>query len=115
MVLFLILFIIVAAAIVLISLFAPEKLPWSKPHLILDRREIEPIKIEPVTRQPIIMEGLAEPESDFSISFEENVARLENIIGEKNRLIEKLQRELTAERSHRTEFEKVKAILDEEI
>ncbi len=67
--------------------------------------------------QPVVIEGLAEPESesDFNVSLEENVLRLETILNEKNKTIERLQRELVAERSHRGEFEKVKSILDEEI
>lgn len=114
MIFFFILVILLIAAYVLISLFAPQTLPWYRPHLILDRNDslrVEPTRI----KQPVIMEGLAEPESDFNISLEENVTRLEGILNEKNRMIEKLQKELTAEKAHRGEFEKVKAIMDEEI
>ena len=108
--------IIVVAVIVLISLFAPEKLPWYRPHLVIEKiQKIEPVNIQEITRPPVVMEGLAEPESDFNISLDENVARLETILLEKNQTIEKLQRELAAEKSHRGEFEKIKAILDEEI
>ena len=115
MIFFFILAILILAAYVLISLLAPQTLPWYRPHLILERHE-PPHNANPVpTRQPLIMEGLVEPESDFNMSLEENVARLESILHEKNRAIEKLQRELTAERSHRQEFEKVKAIMDGEI
>ena len=108
--------IIVVAVIVLLSLFAPEKLPWYRPHLILEKAtKVEPIKTQEIVQQPMVMEGLAEPESDFHISLDENVARLETILFEKNTIIEKLQRELAAEKTHRGEFEKIKAILDEEI
>ncbi len=115
MIFFFILVILLLAAYVLISLFAPETLPWYRPHLILERPEPSAPAPSVVTRQPYIMEGLAEPDGDFRLSLEENVARLEAILHEKNRTIEKLQRELTAEKSHRGEFEKVKAIMDQEI
>ena len=114
MILFFILAILLIGAYVLVALFAPEALPWYRPHLILERPEPVP-HAEPVARQPYVMEGLAEPESDFRVSLEENVTRLETILYEKNRTIEKLQKELLAERSHRQEFEKVKAIMDQEI
>lgn len=115
MVFFLILLIFIVATIVLISLFALQSLPWYRPSLILEKNEMGPVKLRPVTRQPMVMEGLAEPENDFHVSLEENVARLETMLNEKNRMIEKLQKQLAAEKIHRVEFEKVKAILDEEI
>ena len=115
MVFFFILLIIVVAAIVLISLFSPQSLPWYRPHLVLSRSEIEELPAQPVARQPVVMEGLAEPESDFNVPLEENIARLEGVLHEKNRTIEKLQKELAVEKSHRLEFEKIKAILDGEI
>lgn len=116
MVLILILIIVALTCLTLISLFAPHQLPWYKPSLVLDSSsDLQPIKVEPVARPPVIIEGLAEPENDFHVSLEDNVAKLEIIINEKNRLIEKLQKGLAAYRSHREEFEKVKSILDEEI
>ncbi len=41
--------------------------------------------------------------------------KFERLLLEKNRMIDRLQRELEAERSHRLEFEKIKELLDEEI
>ena len=68
-------------------------------------------------RQPMIMEGLAEPELEISMdpSAQEKVVRLESILLEKNVTIEKLQKQIAAEKSHRDEFEKLKILLDEEI
>ena len=41
--------------------------------------------------------------------------KFERLLLEKNRMIDRLQRDLKAERSHRLEFEKVKELLSEEI
>ncbi|MEI7999295.1 MAG: hypothetical protein WCH62_07325 [Candidatus Omnitrophota bacterium] len=115
MVIFFILLVLILAALILISLFSPQKLPWYRPHLNFKTSEFELSERRSVSRQSAGMEGAVEPEGDFNIPLEENVARLENILNEKNRFIERLQRELAAEKGHRTEFEKVKAILDDEI
>jgi hypothetical protein len=111
MIFFFVLTILSTAAIVLISLFAPHKLPWYRPSLILT----SPIHRE-VYKQPIIVEGLAELEEEsFDISAQEKVAKLEAILLEKNTAIEKLQKQLTAEKSNRADFEKVQNVLNEEI
>ena len=115
MIVFFLLLILLTALVVLINLFNPKILPWYRPSLILGKSEISPI-IEPKPkRRPIVLEGLHEPDENFRLSLEENISRLEMILGEKNIMIEKLQRELTAEKSHRLEFEKVKELLDDEI
>ncbi len=44
-----------------------------------------------------------------------NTEKLERLLLEKNKLIERLQRELEAERLHRLEFEKVREMLNDEI
>ncbi len=41
--------------------------------------------------------------------------KFERLLLEKNRLIDRLQKQVEAERSHRLEFEKVKELLSEEI
>ena len=41
--------------------------------------------------------------------------KFERLLSEKNQLIDRLQKQVEAERSHRLEFEKVKELLDEEI
>ena len=116
MVIFLLLVIFSLAGVVLISLFSPQSLPWYHPPLILDKSEMVTMPApQTIIHRPVVMEGLAEPEDDFELPVEENVSRLESILHEKNRTIERLQRELAAEKSHRGEFEKVKSILDDEI
>ena len=116
--LFLLLILCIAAVIVLISLFAPHQLPWYRPHLMLSQGEIIPIKPVPAARkQPMVMEGLVGVESneEDNISLRDKAGRLESILLEKNVTIEKLQKQLLAEKSHREEFEKIRALLDEEI
>ena len=41
--------------------------------------------------------------------------KFERLLSEKNQLIDRLEKQVEAERSHRLEFEKVKELLDEEI
>ena len=117
MILFFVLLISIITVIVLLSLFEPRALPWYKPHLMLTSSEIEPIRTPMVHKQPLIMEGLVdpEPERNRDISSKEKVDRLENILIEKNIAIDKLQKQVAAEKSHRTEFAKVQKILEEEI
>jgi hypothetical protein len=112
MVFFFILAIILIALIVLVSIFAPHKLPWYRPHLVLNPSEIELMQ-KPI-QHPVVIEGLVEPERR-SISLEDQVLKLESILTEKNRAIEKLQKQVTAERNYREEFDKLKTILDKEI
>ena len=90
---FLILLIFIVAIIVLISLFAPQSLSWYRQLLVLEKKKGD----------------------DFHVPLEENTTKLEAMLSEKNRTIEKLQKQLVTEESHRAEFEKVKTILDEEI
>ena len=45
----------------------------------------------------------------------ETASSLDHLLLEKNRLIERLENEVRAERGHRTEFEAIKILLDEEI
>ena len=115
MILFFILVSVISAIIILLYLLAPQTLPWYRPHLRLTSSEIESIAVQTVSKRPIIMEGLAEPDKNFDISLQEKVTRLENILAEKNVTLEKLQKQLVAEKSHRVEFEKVQTLLNEEI
>jgi len=120
MILFFVLSILILSTIVVISLFAPEKLPWYRPHLMLNPQASDFVKVKPLVsaiRQPIIIEGLAdpEPEKTMDLSAQEKIARLENMLIEKNATIEKLQKQVIGEKASRVEFEKVKALLDEEI
>jgi hypothetical protein len=88
-------------------------LPWYRPHLILSSSEMQPISQKP--RQPVVMEGLAEIEKEPNPDLIEQISKLESILLEKNRSIERLEKKLKAEWANRLEFEKVKNILDEEI
>jgi hypothetical protein len=117
MILFFLFVITIAAIIILMSLFAPHMLPWYRPHLILNPSEMQPLTTTIIRKQPIIIEGLAEfeIEGNGNISLEEKESRLDHILIEKNSMIEKLQKQLIAEKSHRLEFEKVKGLLDKEI
>ena len=117
MVFFFILFIFASAIIVLISLFTPHLMPWYRPHLVLTASQGPTIQGQAAVKQPIIMEGLAEPQEakSLDISLEEKTSRLENILIEKNIAIDKLQKQLIAEKSHRGEFEKVQLVLNEKI
>ncbi len=108
---FVIVFIFGLSAILLITLFAPEILPWFKPHLILERSEIKREPKPPAIQKPQVMEGLIEQDIEFNISLKEKIERLEVILHEKNKILEKLQTQLDAEREHRHEFEKVREML----
>jgi hypothetical protein len=116
MILFFVLAILTAAVVVLFSLFAPHKLPWYRPRLALNSHSAEMVRVQ-IPRQPIVMEGLASPEEETRLdpTLQEKVSRLETILLEKNTLIEKLQKQVVAEKSLREDFDKVKALLDEEI
>lgn len=116
MVLILVLIIVTLTCLIFISLFAPRQLPWYKPSLVLgSESDIQSVKVDRRSLSPVLSEGLAEPEGDFHIPLEEQMLKLGTIISEKNRLIEKLRKELAVYHSHREEFEKIKSILEEEI
>jgi hypothetical protein len=114
MIFFFIISILFLAVIVLLNLFIPHKLPWYRPNLILHPSEI-PFQSQSVHRQPVILEGLAEPEEEEDLDLRKQVENLDKILQEKNRKIEQLNRKLKAEISHREDFEKVKTIMEEEL
>ncbi|MBF0489919.1 MAG: hypothetical protein HQL15_04800 [Candidatus Omnitrophica bacterium] len=114
MILIFVLMILVAAILVLIYMLAPQIFPWYRPHLILNSSEMQSIRVQ---RRPMVMEGLIDHEFERNVDMnaEDKVARLETILVEKNRSIEKLQKQLMAEKAHRQEFENLRMLLDEEI
>ena len=113
---FLIFIIFILAAYVILTLFIPQKLPWYRPHLILSKSEMTEMPPMPtVVKQPLILEGLAEPEDELRMSAKDQVARLESILLDKNRTIERLQRELLVEKEGRSGLETLKVILEKEI
>src|SRR3569623_1646948 len=111
---FFVFMIAVAGAIVLVSLFAPHKLPWYRPQLILNPSQMS---IHAPVIQPILDDflGVQLPKDSIEIALEGKILKLETILSEKNTAIEKLQKQLSAERSHRTEFEKIQDLLNNEI
>ena len=116
MILFFLLVVVILTIVVLLSLFVPHKLPWYRPHLVLSSSEVTMIQPQTVSRQPMVMEGLVEPDKiDLDVSSQEKIDRLENILIEKTALVEKLQKQVLAEKSHRTEFEKVQTLLEGEV
>ena len=98
----------------------PLSLPWPwqwpRPRL-LDEDNIALRPKVPVAPEPVLPEAIDLPvdPQDMPIPLTVKAEKLEVLLLEKNRLIDRLQNELEAERSHRQEFEKVKDLLDEEI
>ena len=112
---FLIFIIFVLGIIVLISLFAPQSLPWYRPHLILSSSEMITIKEPASIPKPVFVNHHVDVEDENNAALKEKVARLESILVEKNRTLEKLQKEYSAQKEHRFEFEKVQLLLEQEI
>lgn len=115
MILFLIFIILILGIIVLISLFAPHKLPWYRPHLIISSSEITPMDQPVAISKVMLEEKLVSSDVEFKLSLKEQVSKLEIILGEKNRLIEKLQKELSSQKDQRFEFDKVQSLLNQQI
>jgi hypothetical protein len=117
MTLFFVVMIAFAGAIVLISLFAPHKLPWYRPHLILNSSQFS-VGTQTMPQQPNLLESFLSPEipdESLEIALEGKILKLETMLTEKNTVIEKIQKQLAAERTHRQEFEKIQSLLNEEI
>jgi hypothetical protein len=118
MTLFFVMMIGVAGAVVLISLFAPHKLPWYRPHLILNSSQFA-VGTDVMPQQSSLLENFLIPEApdeeSLEIALEGKILKLETILTEKNLTIDKLQRQIAAEKSHRHEFEKIQEILNGEI
>lgn len=85
--------------------------PWRKPHLRAD--------LEPPAQIVVDAPRLHEPESSkYSMNPAtplEKINKLEALLLEKNKVIDRLQTQIDNERQTRLEFENVKSIMDEEI
>ena len=71
------------------------------------------ISVVPVSGLPDPIDAPMDPEPPASLA--QRLEKVERLLLEKNTLIDRLQGEVEAERSHRLEFEKVRSLLDEEI
>lgn len=125
--LFIFILIIGCGGFVAFRLLAPEmyltldrskiNFPWSKgAKLIPDAVSIVPVAPESIKMEelpvaidlPVQQDELLEPVVDKTI-------KLEALLYEKNKAIERLTQELDAEKAHRQEFEKVKDVMTQEI
>ncbi len=112
MMIFLFIIITVTASLVLFRLLAPEMyvrlssrprlhFPWVRPHLVVE-------ELPPAIDLPMQPDEMPVPVTG-------KLDKMDALLLEKNKLIDRMQTELEAERSHRLEFEKVRSIMDEEI
>ncbi len=71
----------------------------------------------PAAPVPVLPDAIDLPmdAQEMPMSLTAKAAKVELLLLEKNKLIDRLQSDLEAERSHRQEFEKVKALLDDQI
>ena len=100
----------------LLSGDAPWPWRWPRPHL-LDEDDIALRPQAPAAPVPVLPEAIDLPvdPQDMPIPLTVKAEKIELLLLEKNKTIDRLQSDLEAERSHRQEFEKVKDLLDEEI
>jgi|GEM_PF-3034316 len=85
--------------------------PWNRAHLLSE----EPPKYYPdIDSLPTAIDTPMQQE-DMPVPISEKLEKMERLLLEKNKAIDRIQTRLEAELSHRREFEKVKTILDEEI
>ncbi len=90
------------------------KFLWRKPHLRPDVSHTHVVVDAPSIDISKPIEDA--PQEEFlSNSMDEKIDKLEVLLYEKNKIIDRLQSQLDSERSHRKEFDNVKAIMDEEI
>ena len=84
--------------------------PWSRPHLLEEPSAHIPVvdHLPPAIDLPLQTEEMSVPAA-------EKITKVEILLLEKNRLLDRLQKQLEAERSHRAEFEKVKEVMEGEI
>ena len=118
LVLFLLVAVIFAVLITFRLLSGDQPWPWQWPRpRLLDEDNIVLRPKIPVAPEPVLPEAIDLPvdPQDMPIPLTVKAEKLELLLLEKNKLIDRLQSELEAERSHRQEFEKVKELLDEEI
>ena len=69
---------------------------------------------QPVDYSVVAIDEPLQP-ADLSDSVTDQLNRMEKLLVEKNKLIDKLQKSLESERAHRSQFMKIKAMMDEEI
>ena len=108
--------VIFAFLIVFRLLSGDQPWPWPRPHLLdEDNIALRPkVPVAPALALPEAIDLPVDPQ-DMPIPLTVKAEKLEVLLLEKNKLIDRLQSDLEAERSHRQEFEKVKDLLDEEI
>ena len=86
--------------------------PWVSTHFS-EVQEMAHDKPEADRLPPAIDTPLQSEDLQFPLS--EKLVVIESLLVEKNKMIERLQKQLYAERSHRSEFETIKSVMDEEI
>ena len=90
-------------------------IPWRRPNLLKDSTDVS-VKEQPLAYDhlPTAIDTPIEAH-DMPEELSQKLFKMEMLLIEKNKLIERLQREVQAERAHRNEFEKVKSIMDDEV
>ena len=94
------------------------RFPWERTRLIADTVAAVPISPETLRHElPIAIDMPVEQEELEALEHAptDKLLKLEVLLYEKNKSIEKLTGTLNAERAHRAEFEKVKDLMAEEI
>ena len=106
---------VIFAVLITFRLLSGDPL-WPRPRL-LDEDNIVLRSKTSALPVPVLPEAIDLPmdAQDMPMSLTAKTEKIELLLLEKNKLIDRLQSDLEAERSHRQEFEKVKALLDEEI
>ena len=85
--------------------------PWKRPRLLPDSST----KLKPVIAHSPADITMPARQDGIEGSLLAKLNKVEFLLAEKNRAIDRLGKELEAERSHRLEFDKVKNIMDTEI
>lgn len=85
--------------------------PWEKVHALRRSTKVQVMPVTPADYPLPVSKAAAATDDGPG----DEVQRLERLLLEKNRTIDRLQKALEAERSHRTQFMKVKGIMDDEI
>lgn len=87
---------------------------WGKPRLRADVRHDQPITVDAVMDQ-VEDNNLVQEEPALSKLGSAKIQKIEGLLFEKNKIIDRLSLQLEAEKSHRKEFDNVKNIMDDEI
>jgi len=121
MAIFIFIFLIVGGSLAVFRLLAPEmylrvrrpqfNFPWARAHLL----DEDPPKTYPVLDRLPPAIDLPMQQDEMPSSLSDKLNKMDVLLLEKNKVMDRLQSELEAERSHRAEFDKVKSIMDEEI